>query len=115
MSAFVTLSASVMYLIIGLSTNTLVFTFDKSAWLPILGIVLFSTVLSLVTLFGGIKLLGPARAAILSMVEPLVTIVISCLLFHDKLGPWQWFGGAMVLTGALLVVISKQNGQQSPK
>lgn len=114
MSAFVTLSASVMLLIIGLSTNTLVFTFDKSAWLPILGIVLFSTLISLVTLFRGIELLGPARAAILSMVEPLVTIIISCILFHDKLDPWQWLGGIMVLGGALMIVISKQKGHESP-
>lgn len=112
-SAFVTLFAAFAFLIIGLSTDTLVFTFDKSAWLPILGIVLFSTVISIFTLFRGMELLGSARAAILSMVEPLVTIIISCILFQDKLGPWQWFGGIMVLTGALMVVISRQKGRQS--
>lgn len=110
-SAFVTLSASFAFLIIGLSTDTLVFTFDRSAWLPISGIIVFSTVISIFTLFRGMELLGSARAAILSMVEPLVTIVMSCILFHDNLGPWQWFGGIMVLTGALMVVITKQKGQ----
>jgi len=112
-SAFITLSSAFAFLIMGLSTNSLTFSFARSAWLPILGIVLFSTVISIFTLFRGMELLGSTRAAILSMIEPLTTIALSSMLFHDRLTPLQWLGGILVLVGAVMVVISKEQRRES--
>ncbi len=112
-SAFITLFASFAFLIMGLSTNTLTFSFARSAWFPILGIVLFSTVISIFTLFRGMELLGSTRAAILSMVEPLATIAFSSMLFHDRLSPLQWLGGILVLLGAVMVAISQEQRRES--
>lgn len=112
-SAFITLAASFAFLIMGLSTNTLTFTFARSAWLPILGIVVFSTAIAILTLFRGMELLGSTRAAVLSMVEPLATIAFSSILFHDQLNLLQWVGGILVLAGAVMVVISKEHPPES--
>ncbi|MEN6326549.1 MAG: DMT family transporter [Syntrophomonas sp.] len=107
-SAFITLSAAFAFLVMGLSSNSLSFSFNKAAWLPILGIVLFSTVISIFTLLRGLALLGSTKSAILSMVEPLATILFSSILFHDSLSHLQWLGGVMVLSGAAMVVSAKE-------
>lgn len=107
-SAFVALFASISLLLIGLSTNNINFNFETKAWLPIGGLVLFSTLLSMFTFFRGLELIGSTKAAILSMIEPLVTIGFSALLFYERLTLLQWFGGAAVLFGALLVVLAQE-------
>lgn len=112
-SAFITLSAAFAFLVMGLAGNSLSFSFNKAAWLPILGIVLFSTVISIFTFLRGLALLGSTKAAILSMVEPLATIVFSSIVFHDTLSPLQWLGGIMVLLGAVMVIIATDKHTES--
>ncbi|NLU50402.1 MAG: EamA family transporter [Syntrophomonadaceae bacterium] len=107
-SAFVSLFASFSLLLVGLMSRQLVFDFAGYAWWPILGIVVFSTVIAIFTFFRGLELLGSTRAAILSMIEPLVTIVFSTVLFHDRLTALQWAGGLLVLTGAFLAVTNQK-------
>lgn len=107
-SSFVTLFASVSLLILGLCTNTIQFNFDIKAWGPILGVSLFSTVISIFGFFKGLEFIGSTRASIISMVEPLVTVILSALLFSERLTMYQTFGGICVLSGAVLVIFAKQ-------
>lgn len=103
-TAYICLFSSLAFCLLGSFTHNLNFDFSPSAWWPIVGIAFFSTTVSIVTLFRGMEILGSTRAAIISIIEPVITITISSLLFHDKLGGLQWIGGVLVLTGAYLVV-----------
>lgn len=107
-SGFVALFAMISFFIYGLSTASLSFDFAPSGWLYALLVALFSTVLSIVTFFAGMKIIGPTKASILSMIEPVVTTVFSTLLFADQLTPLQMLGGSIVLFGAALVFIAKE-------
>ncbi|MGR6836281.1 DMT family transporter [Syntrophomonas erecta] len=111
--AFVCLFASYSLLITGLVTNTMSFFFPARAWLPVMGIVLLSTVLAIFGLFKGLELIGSTRSAILSMIEPPVTVLFSCLLFQDKLSLLQWMGAVLVIFGSIMVTKARETKSET--
>lgn len=113
-SAFICLFAAIALLIIGLGTDTLHFALAPQAWFSAVGVALCCTVLAIFTFFRGIELIGSTRASIISVVEPLITVLFSMLLFQEKLTLLQAFGGVAVLVGALLAMAQgPQKNQQS--
>ncbi|MEW6244504.1 MAG: DMT family transporter [Bacillota bacterium] len=109
MSAFVSLFASLSFLCMGLVTSTLDFGFHPRAWLPIAGIIVFSTLLAVFGFFRSLELIGSTRASILSMIEPLVTVGFAALLFSERLSLTQLLGGAGVLAGAMMLVLAQRS------
>jgi drug/metabolite transporter (DMT)-like permease len=71
--------------------------------------LVFTGVLGLVvvggmtTFIAGISRLGPSRASIVSAVEPALTPVVGFLVFADRLGPAQVLGGALVISGIVIL------------
>lgn len=78
---------------------------DPALWLTLIGFALFSSVLPMVTLNAGIQRLGPSRAAILSMFEPVLTLLWSFLFLHDRIEPIQLVGGALILGSLVLLQV----------
>jgi drug/metabolite transporter (DMT)-like permease len=70
-------------------------------WLSALALV--STVAAITLFFAGLRRVGPTAAAILSTVEPVVTVALAFAVFGESLGPAQLAGGALVLAAALAV------------
>lgn len=112
-SGFVTLFAAVGVFAVGLFSNAIDFTFNPTALLPVAGIVFFSTILAIFTFFKGLDYLGPTKASIISMMEPIFTILFSAILLGDLLTLPQMAGGAVVMAGAVLVAVS-QKKETSP-
>lgn len=55
-----------------------------------------------VTLFLlGIQWIGPGRAAILSTMEPVVTVFLATIVLDEILSPRQLLGGALILAGVI--------------
>lgn len=84
---------------------SLVHTAD--GWGGVLGISFVTTLLAITTFFAGMQLVGPARAAILSTLEPLVTIVAAWLILGEGLSTWQWLGATLVIGSAVLVATER--------
>jgi drug/metabolite transporter (DMT)-like permease len=110
-SAFIALFSSIGVLILGVFMDGINFHFKAFTWFPIAGLVLFSTVISMLFFFRGMELLGPTKASIISMTEPLFTVILSTLLLHDHLTIFQLIGGLIVLTGSMLVVWTKEQNK----
>lgn len=108
MSAYIALFSSLGVFGVGLMTNQMDFTFAVQCWLPIAGLIMFSTVIAMLFFFRGMELVGPAKASIISMMEPVFTVVLSTVLFHDRLAGIQMAGGILVLAGAVLVIVAKE-------
>jgi len=106
-SAFITLFASISYLIMGISTSSIKLDLSAEAWVAVAGIVLFSTIMAILTFFRGIELIGSTKASILSMIEPLVTIGFSALLFYERLSWIQLLGGVFVVLSSVYVVTAE--------
>jgi drug/metabolite transporter (DMT)-like permease len=109
-SFFVCLFAILGVLVFGLCQGSISFHFGAQAWIFIAGLTLLSTIMAINLFFRGLRLLGPTRSSILSMTEPVFTVLLAILLFHDRLTPIQWIGGAAILGGA--VVVTQASGRK---
>jgi drug/metabolite transporter (DMT)-like permease len=112
-SAFAALFAALVLSASGLASGGLDYHFTLHAWLALLAIVAFSTIMAMLTLFRGLELIGPTRASILSTVEPLITFGFSALFFADRLTLTQLAGGVAVLAGAVLVIKTREQGKET--
>ena len=79
-------------------------------WLSLLNGTL-CTVLPVLAIMIGVKRIGPALAAQVSMLGPVSTIVLSVWLLAEPMGLWQSAGTALVLAGVLLVGRSAGRGR----
>ncbi|EPZ37323.1 drug/metabolite transporter (DMT) superfamily permease, partial [Anoxybacillus ayderensis] len=107
-SAYIALFAALSFFVFGIGSGTLHFQFDAKGWLPIIGTSFVSSVLAMLTFFAGMNIIGPTKAAILSMIEPIVTFLLSMVFLHESISSLQMIGGLIVLSGAMLVVTTKE-------
>jgi drug/metabolite transporter (DMT)-like permease len=103
MSAYVTFFGALSLLLLQWVLGQKIrFDFAPTAWVFILSIVLFSTVMPILLFMRGLQFLGSSRAAILCMTEPLFTVGLAVILFRDRLTLSQLAGGFLVLLGAFI-------------
>lgn len=72
------------------------------ALLPIIGVATIAGIIPIGAFYIGAQRLGAARAALISTVEPIYTIVAAGYIFGESLTQIQLVGGAMIL-GAVVV------------
>jgi drug/metabolite transporter (DMT)-like permease len=87
----------------GVITGSLDFAFAGEGWLWLALAGLVSTVSAMLLFFGGMSRVGPSTAAILSTLEPPVTVGLAFLAFGEALGAVQLLGALAVLGAAVIV------------
>jgi drug/metabolite transporter (DMT)-like permease len=83
------------------------FPVSNSGWLAMLGIIIVSTIIPVVTFLAGLERIGPTNAAMLSTLEPVVTVLLAAWLFGDKLLPIVMFGGGLILIAVIMLTRSE--------
>jgi drug/metabolite transporter (DMT)-like permease len=74
-----------------------------AAWGWLGALALVSTVGAVLLFFAGLARVGPTIASLVSIVEPVVTVVSAALVFHEALSGVQALGGALVLASVAVV------------
>lgn len=77
-----------------------------SGWVNMAGIVLVATVIPVATFLAGLERIGPTRAAMLSTLEPVVTVLLAVWIFNEKLGSIVILGGGLILVAVILLTRS---------
>lgn len=72
-------------------------------WLNIGGIVLIATVVPVGTFLAGLEQIGPTNAAMLSTLEPVVTVLLAAWIFGEHLKSIVIFGGGLILGAVILL------------
>ena len=112
-------SAGAVYGVLPL-VNGAHFPASSSGWLAVIGMVLVATVIAVVTFLAGLGMVGPVNAAMLSTLEPVVTVLLAAWLFDERLSGIVLLGGGLILAAVILLtrmeLASKENavpdGQQ---
>ena len=112
-SLYVCTSAGLVFLIYGLASGELIFIMSAQGWLSILGIAVFPTLFGVIGFFAGLRLIGATNASIISMLEPLITVLLCALLLGERITPLQGVGGAVLLLGALILQLWGRGARQS--
>jgi drug/metabolite transporter (DMT)-like permease len=79
------------------------FPTHTTGWLPMLGIVLIATVIPVVAFLAGLEMIGPTNAAMLSTLEPVVTVLLAAWLFQERLNAIALLGGGLILAAVILL------------
>ncbi len=80
---------------------------NLDTWLNLLALAILGTVMPIFCINIGIKKLGPTRAAIISTVQPLMTMLLAVGLLGEVIGPIQWLGGGIIIASILLLETSR--------
>jgi len=101
-SAVIFASAGAVYGVLTF-VNGANFPTNNSGWLAVLGIIFISTIIPVTTFLAGLERVGPTNAAMLSTLEPVVTVLLATWLFSDQLMPIVLLGGVLILTAVVLL------------
>ena len=74
-----------------------------SGWLGIAGIVLIATVIPVAAFLAGLERIGPTNAAMLSTLEPVVTVLLAVWIFDERLKAIVMLGGGLILLAVILL------------
>lgn len=74
-----------------------------AGWATIAAIVIVATVVPVLTFLAGLERIGPTHAALLSTLEPAVTVLLAALLLGETLKPLSLLGGALILIAVALL------------
>ncbi|SEM50207.1 DMT family transporter [Streptacidiphilus jiangxiensis] len=109
LTGLVSLFAALSFLGYGAVRGQLSFGFREAGWVPVVCVALGSTVVAILCFFAGMALLGPTKASLGSMLEPVVSIVAAAaLLPGSALTALQLLGAALVLVGASVGVLAQR-------
>lgn len=75
----------------------------SSGWLVVIGIAVIATVIPVTTFLAGLKLIGATNAAMLSTLEPVVTVILAAWLFNESLPPLSLLGGGLILAAVIML------------
>jgi len=72
-------------------------------WGGLIALILFSSVVAIISFFAGLKRIGPVNASMLSTLEPVTTILLGIIFLQESITALQTAGGLLVLGSALLL------------
>lgn len=105
-TSLISTSAALTYGIVGLTFNRMTWNLSWGTWLGIGGIIVFSTLIAMITFFQGMERIGATSASILSTLEPVLTVCLAVIFLNEHLTFFQAIGGIFVIMGGVLAVLS---------
>lgn len=103
LTAHVMPAAAVAFLVVGTVTDSLSIPQGITAWATIVGIAVVATAVPIFAFFAGLSRIGAGPAAILSAVEPVVTVVLGAVFLGESVSAVVVVGGSLVEVGVVLV------------
>ncbi|WP_328616630.1 EamA family transporter [Amycolatopsis sp. NBC_00355] len=89
-----------------LSTPVVLGDLRVPVWVALVALAVAGTVLPYLAGLQSLRVLPPAAASVLALVEPLVAAALAWLLLGEALGPAQLAGAVLLLAGAILVQLA---------
>jgi drug/metabolite transporter (DMT)-like permease len=105
-AAIVTASCAVVFLTLAMARGDALPQTPR-AWGAVVWLALLCSVFAMTAFLAGLAMVGPVRASILSVVEPVATVAVGALLLGDRLAWAQFLGGALILAAALIAALAK--------
>jgi len=102
-TTYIMTGAAAAYILFGLFSRTLVFSYNSYTWMAIGGVIFIATVLAVTTFWMGVKWVGPSKTSIISTVEPLFTVFLAAVIFNEMMTITQLIGGTLILAGVVIL------------
>ena len=112
-SVIIFASAGTVYRIL-MSFNGAHLPSTNSGWVSIIGIVFVATVIPVVAFLAGLERIGPTNAAMLSTLEPVVTVLLAAWIFAERPQSIALFGGGMILVAVIMLTRGETSEIKEP-
>ena len=87
---------------------------NPSVWIAFLGLAVVSTVIPIFTFYAGMHRLGAPRAAIISMIEPVLTLLWAIIIRHENLQLIQIVGAVFIIISVILLQLQRESASPKP-
>ena len=102
-SAVIFTGAAVAFCVLATFTGQLELPTGAGGWAVGVAIAVIPTMVAISLFMAGLPRVGASRAALLSTVEPVVTVVLAAILLGERLSPIQAVGGLLVVLAMVVV------------
>lgn len=96
------------------ASNAVVADHSVNVWLPVVVLVLVSTVIAYLTGIAAITLLGPTIGSLVALTEVLCAVVAAWILVGESVTALQAVGGAAIIAGLVLARLGQVAPNQIP-
>ncbi|MBQ8048993.1 MAG: DMT family transporter [Bacteroidales bacterium] len=108
-TTWIMIMCAVYFIIGGLIVNGgITLVHDGKLWLYILGLALWSTMISNFTGVKAVRRIGPTLTSILGALQPLTAVILGVLFLDEHLG-FKSIAGIVLILAAVLMVVTHQN------
>ena len=84
-----------------------------TGWTSILSIVVIATLVPVAAFLAGLERVGPTNAAMLSTLEPVVTVLLAYWWLNETLTPMALMGGGLILIAVVFLTQGELRGKQT--
>jgi drug/metabolite transporter (DMT)-like permease len=98
---------TLIFLALSLWDGSFIIPGSMTAWFYICAIGIIATALPIQLLLDGLKYISPVKASILSVLEPVVTLLVGITMLNETMSAVQALGVFIVLSGAVLIQFEK--------
>jgi drug/metabolite transporter (DMT)-like permease len=102
-SAVIMSGAAVAFCVLAALQHELRTPVTLAGWGVAFGVALFPTMIAISFFLASLPRIGAALAALLSTVEPVVTIALAAVILGERLSAVQFAGGALILIAVIVV------------
>jgi drug/metabolite transporter (DMT)-like permease len=102
---------SAVYFIIGafITDGGLTIVTDSETWLAILGLGLWSTMVSNITGVKGIRRIGPTMTSVLGALQPVTAVILGVFFLKEHLYLRSMIGISLILAAVTIIVLHQKN------
>ena len=109
---YMSLIVSVVFFIAGILTNSLQLLNNIFVFYNFTAISILCTIFSLGLLLYGVKQLGSSLASILNMFEPTTTVIVSALIYDEKLTINIIIGSILIILSTVFMILSSNSNNK---
>lgn len=105
-NALIMAGAAVSFCVLAAAGGQLVLPASAGGWAAGVAIALLPTMVAISFFMAALPRIGGSKAALLSTLEPVITVLLAVVLLGDHFTPLQAAGGALVLAALLLIQVA---------
>src|SRR5207248_5922728 len=102
-SGYIIASAGLGFIALSVGFGDFAWGMTGGAWLAILVVAWFCTLIGVTGLLSGLSRIGPSAAAIVGMLEPLTAVILAVVVLGERLGLETVLGGVCILGAVFLL------------
>lgn len=107
LTMIVCFGCALIFLILSLTSNSFILPQSTGSWASLLTLGVLVTAVPIQLMLKGLKHVSATRASIISVLEPLVTVIVGLIFLNESVTYLQFIGGFLILSSAIFIQFQK--------